>query len=905
MKQIVVFCLVIFGVIGCGNVNTDSNCCDDSKNSLIDDANQRVVDKNDTEVNILPPVVKDILPPAFVDLNKTHNPNDTVTVYVHGFSGHGAGKIDTIYGADEHESFMDDIPTFLGLPTINNPKDINKTNVFAATGYYGDTPPSYYTEQDKEDIAKVTEEFGGGIPRYALIVAKYSKHLMERTGAKQVNFISGSMGALVTRYLIEKNLEGLAADKKIARWLTLEGVVNGNYAASKSILFKIYNDVEKVSIDIKHMKYKWISKNLSNPRSVGKSPFYKDILVGFETSTDDSAKEGLLTKLMLTHGQFQPNDGYQIAKDTKLDVLAPYRFLGENPTHTFIHDTHLGIKNNSILWAGISNFITSNKRVRVTLQDVKVDDIKEKDRWYSKKLPAEIVFESRVYSPSLKLQWGIDGAVNEQLYVGGVPPIIKYKKKHQTKVVNQTLYDDFILPLEDSLSIELVAKEIDGDLRYKVYESFKDRDYSYIGNTTFSVPLKDGIYSFSSNKFSGNVKVEVIEYPFALLGEDDVADVQNSTQTDENQILERGELVSFTKVVSKNSDYMKQRLSSLLVGYPSLKGSNISGVDVYKLIYTTIKVDGEKVNASALVTIPQIDGKKLPLIADLHGTIFGDDYSPTQNNPLTRTGTLISALKGYSVVMPDYLGYGKSVNLQHPYLLKDSLADSVIDAIRATKALYAQKGIDDGDKLFLMGYSEGGYATMATALKIQDDYPTLNLSAVAPMAGSYDLKLTADTILSQESYPSAHLPVFFIYSYDYYLNLQMLNSTFKAPYANMIEEYFAQKREAKVTNITLPSKRDELFTQSFLENYFANNMVEFNNAIIQNSVSDWTPMMPMRLYHCEGDKIVTVKNSQTAYDNFIKNGATDVELKLMPNGSHGSCAIPFYMDAIEWFDSLR
>ncbi len=147
----------------------------------------------------------------------------------------------------------------------------------------------------------------------------------------------------------------------------------------------------------------------------------------------------------------------------------------------------------------------------------------------------------------------------------------------------------------------------------------------------------------------------------------------------------------------------------------------------------------ERVNASALVSLPQVEGKRVPLIADLHGTIFGNDYSPTQNDPLTRTGTLTSALKSYGVVMPDYLGYGKSANIQHPYLLKDSLADSVIDAIKATKSFYAQKGLDDGDKLFLMGYSEGGYATMATALKIQNEYPTINLTAVAPMAGSYDL----------------------------------------------------------------------------------------------------------------------------------------------------------------------
>ncbi len=158
--------------------------------------------------------------------------------------------------------------------------------------------------------------------------------------------------------------------------------------------------------------------------------------------------------------------------------------------------------------------------------------------------------------------------------------------------------------------------------------------------------------------------------------------------------------------------------------------------------------------------------------------------------------------------------------------------------------------------------------------------------------------------MSQQVYPSAHLPVFFIYSYNYYLNLNILDRAFKDPYPTMIESYFAQKREGKAVDLTLPQNRDELFKETFLQDYVANNLVEFNNALIENSLSNWTPNMDMRLYHCKGDEIVSVKNSQIAYDNFIKNGSTSVELKLMEGGSHNSCSIPFYIDAIEWFDTL-
>ena len=451
---------------------------------------------------------------------KAYDPNKTLTVYVHGFDPEGYRQ-SGIFGEDSYENFFDNIPSFIGLPTVFDTETKSKANLFASTTYYGDTPPAYYTSEDIEQLDAITQQYNGGIPRYAMIVAKYTRHLMQETGAQQVNFVSGSMGSLVVRWLIEKDTESLASEQKIARWLSIEGVVNGNYGASKSLLFQLYDSIEKTSVDIEHMTYKWISRNLSNPRTVGQSPYYKNILTGFETSTNDSAKEALLTKLLISHGQFQPNDGYQIAGDTVLsDILPEYRFFGENPTHTYLHETHLGIKDSPSLWAEVGNFLTSNKRVRVTLTKAKVNDIKEKNKWYYKKLPAEIIFESRIYSPAIQLLWGIDKPISEQRYAGAVPRIVKYKRKKETKQLNQILFDDFVMPQENSLSVEISVKEIDGDLRYKVYESIRDRVYAKIGTVTFAVPLKAGIYPFQAKKFSGEVKVEIINYPFPLLGEE-------------------------------------------------------------------------------------------------------------------------------------------------------------------------------------------------------------------------------------------------------------------------------------------------------------------------------------------------------------------------------------------------
>ncbi len=834
-----------------------------------------------------------------------YDPNKSVTVYVHGFSPSGYRE-SGIYGEDEVEPFFEQIPLFLGLPTTVDEEDKFKPNVLSSTTYYGDIAPSYYNEQDMRDIEAVDATYSGGIPRYALIVAKYAKYLMERNGAQQVNFISASMGTLVTRWLIEKDLEGLASGDKIARWLSVEGVLNGNYAASKSLLFKLYDSYEDLSIDTKHMKYEWIKDNLSNPRRVGQSPYYKHILLGAETSTNDQILGSSLTKLGLIHGSFHPNDGYQIDVDTFFeDILAPYRFYGQNPTHTYLHYTHLGVKNAKALWAEVGNFITSNKRVRVTLNNVKVNNIKEKDRWYLKALPAEIIFESKIYSPALSLKWNITDPIAEKLYAGALPPIVKYKKKGETKAVNQVLFDDFVLPQEDTLSVWLNVREIDGDLRYKVYESFKDRDYQNIDTTTISIPLKNGSYSFVSQEFSGDIIVKVIEYPFPLLGEG-ISEIESSNfNQNEDLILERGDLIVYNRVASKTSSYMKPSLKSLITQYPTLQDSNISGVDVYRVVYTTIGKDGKKVNASGLISIPQDINSSISIISDQHGTIFGKDHSPSKHDPLTTTGTLISSLKKFVVTMPDFIGYGKSSNQQHPYQIKESLGNSIVDMIIATKELLNIKNIPYDNKLFLMGYSEGGYATMATAQTLQNEYPNIEVTAAAPMAGSYDLKTTGDFIFTQNSYTSPHLPIFLIYAYDNYYNLNILNSVVNPPYADAIREYFNEKANGNIIPLDLPKERDLLFQQNFLLSYFSNQSTPLKEKLILNNLYDWTPQMPLRLYHCKGDEVVPVVNSQIAYNNFIQNGSSQVELILKEGGTHGSCSIPFYIDAISWFEKIR
>src|SRR5438046_6829605 len=123
----------------------------------------------------------------------SHDPNRTVTVFVPGFDPDGAGQ-QGVYGADVHRTLADSLAALAGLPAADTTGGPIPPNAVCAMDYYGDTPPAYYTAADRAGIDLLTAEWGGGVPRYAYIVARFAQHALERSGADQVNFVSGSFG---------------------------------------------------------------------------------------------------------------------------------------------------------------------------------------------------------------------------------------------------------------------------------------------------------------------------------------------------------------------------------------------------------------------------------------------------------------------------------------------------------------------------------------------------------------------------------------------------------------------------------------------------------------------------------------------------------------------------------------
>ena len=452
------------------------------------------------------------------DATAAHDPNRTATLYVLGYDPAGAGR-QGVYGDDRHEPLADSIAALAGLPTSEAPSGPLPPNVVAGTDYYGDVAPSYYSAADVAEVAAVTGLWGGGVPRYALIVAKHARRIIERSGAQQINFMSASFGSLIVRWLIEQDVEGLASEGRIARWLTVEGLVAGNWAASHDDLVSLLDLLGPTPIDLDHMRYDWIEAHLHSPRTEAAHPAYAGILIGQVVSTDDRYNSTALRGAMLAYQEYQPNDGVQGMHDARFHTVTPAaRFAGLPPTLAVFHATHPGLADWRVAWAEAATFFTARRRVTVRVTSAQVTHLREPQQPFWDWRPAEVVFESRVYSPVAEARWALTQPLSAYVKEGAAAPLRRYQNQGETQQLDHVVFDDLVDPNETELRVDLHAFEVDYDLRYGVVETLQTPYFDDLGGGTLVVStLGPGTYTLAASDWNCQVSVSVFDYPFETL----------------------------------------------------------------------------------------------------------------------------------------------------------------------------------------------------------------------------------------------------------------------------------------------------------------------------------------------------------------------------------------------------
>jgi pimeloyl-ACP methyl ester carboxylesterase len=175
-------------------------------------------------------------------------------------------------------------------------------------------------------------------------------------------------------------------------------------------------------------------------------------------------------------------------------------------------------------------------------------------------------------------------------------------------------------------------------------------------------------------------------------------------------------------------------------------------VVVYQLQYETIGGQGEPTTASGALMIPSGPDPTCqsprPIVLYAHGKRNLRFFNIADLSGQTNYEGLLLALAlagdGYIVVAPNYAGYDTSTLPYHPFLNATQQSADMMDALAAARAALPVTGIAENHKLFVTGYSEGGYVAMATQRELQA--AGMTVTASAPMSGPYALSAFADAM---------------------------------------------------------------------------------------------------------------------------------------------------------------
>lgn len=321
-------------------------------------------------------------------------------------------------------------------------------------------------------------------------------------------------------------------------------------------------------------------------------------------------------------------------------------------------------------------------------------------------------------------------------------------------------------------------------------------------------------------------------------------------------------------------------------------------VEIYKVTYDT-EYKGQTITASGLVILP-VTEERVGMISFQHGTIASHAEAPSASGLQSTSLILYAAMAspGFITVVPDFIGFGASKELLHPYYVKEATASAVVDNLKAAHQLAAEQELSFNTDLFLAGYSQGGYATMATHQWLeQNELEGFDLKASFPSSGGYDVKGMQEYFFGLDTYDNPFFLAYVALAYQtHYEWTEPLSNFFNEPYAGEIPSLFDGTNNGSEINDQLSYTITELVQADLLENIdtspeYAYLVDGFN----ENGLVDWTPTVKTYMFHGTADVTVPYQNSVDTYNQLIANGTPSSVLTLTPleGFTHYTGVVPY------------
>ena len=308
----------------------------------------------------------------------------------------------------------------------------------------------------------------------------------------------------------------------------------------------------------------------------------------------------------------------------------------------------------------------------------------------------------------------------------------------------------------------------------------------------------------------------------------------------------------------------------------------------FPVAYWSTDPQGDSLLVSGRVYLPKRRYLNGIMIA-CHYTITSDMEAPS--NMLSMES--LFAMKGYAVIMPDYVGYGVSRDKLHPYLHWRSAAQTAVDLLNCMPELLEYYGYSYPIDVVVTGYSQGGAVALGVTRMLEELDSMWIVRKLYAGAGPYD---PAGTYLysmerNEMGIPAA-IPLIVMGLSDAYDLEFELEDFFLEPLLSNYEEWILSK-EYTVGDINYlmgSTVMTELMTEEALDmdSPLADMLYE---VLLWNSNVGYDLRSPAYFLHSIDDEVVPILNTINLQEQMPDESGKTYDYDHY--GSHMEASVPF------------
>lgn len=293
----------------------------------------------------------------------------------------------------------------------------------------------------------------------------------------------------------------------------------------------------------------------------------------------------------------------------------------------------------------------------------------------------------------------------------------------------------------------------------------------------------------------------------------------------------------------------------------------------------------------------------LPKSRHLNGIVIANHYTMASDAEVpsnTLSMESIFTLKGYAVIMPDYVGYGLSRYEVHPYLHWRSAAETAVDLLECMPPLLDHYGYSYPTDVIITGYSQGGAVALGVARLLEEMNNeeremsgTWTIRQLYAGAGPYDPAATYTYCVAHDTMgiPAA-IPLIVMGLSDAYDLGFEVEDFFLEPLLSHYDEWIASKKYTvqQINQWMGSNVMTELMTTESLnpENSTTNMLYE---ALLHNSLVGYDLQAPAYFLHSIEDDVVPLINSVNLMHHMPDDSRISYDIGHY--GSHMEACIPF------------